>query len=42
MGIALEESANQMDRGTLSAQIADLGNYLDRVQLVAAAVPLAH
>ena len=39
MGLALEQSADQMDWGTLRAQIADLGNYLDRVQLVAAVAP---
>jgi CheY-like chemotaxis protein/HPt (histidine-containing phosphotransfer) domain-containing protein len=33
MGAALEHSANQMDRGTLSTQITDLGNYLQRVEL---------
>jgi PAS domain S-box-containing protein len=33
MGSALEHSANQMDSGTLRAQIADLGNYLQRVEL---------
>ena len=33
MGAALEHSANQMDRGTLSTQITDLDNYLQRVEL---------
>jgi CheY-like chemotaxis protein/HPt (histidine-containing phosphotransfer) domain-containing protein len=38
MGSALEQSANQLDRGTLHMQITGLGEYLDRVQLVAAGV----
>ena len=33
MGSALEQAANQMDRGTLRAQITDLGDYLRRVEL---------
>jgi CheY-like chemotaxis protein len=33
MGSALEHSANQMDSGALHTQIADLGNYLQRVEL---------
>jgi PAS domain S-box-containing protein len=33
MGSALEQSANQMDSGTLLTQITDLGNYLQRVEL---------
>jgi HPt (histidine-containing phosphotransfer) domain-containing protein len=33
MGSALEQSANQMDSRTLSTQITDLGNYLQRVEL---------
>ncbi len=36
MGLALEQSADQMDCGSLRAQIAALGSYLGRVQLVAA------
>jgi PAS domain S-box-containing protein len=34
MGYALEQSANHMDCGTLRTQITDLGNYLDRVELI--------
>lgn len=33
MGSALEQSANQIDRGILRTQISDLGNYLRRVEL---------
>jgi CheY-like chemotaxis protein len=35
LGAALEQSAKQMDDVTLRAQITELGEYLDRVQLVA-------
>jgi PAS domain S-box-containing protein len=34
VGSALEQSANQMDRGALRIHMTDLGNYLDRVQLI--------
>lgn len=34
MGCELEQSANQMDRATLHTRIAELSNYLDRVELV--------
>jgi HPt (histidine-containing phosphotransfer) domain-containing protein len=40
MGSALEQSANQMDSGTLSTQITDLGNYLQRVELALAGQPV--
>ena len=33
MGAALEQAANQRDRGTLGTQLTDLGNYLQRVEL---------
>jgi HPt (histidine-containing phosphotransfer) domain-containing protein len=36
LGAALEQSAKQMDTAGLRTQVADLGNYLDRVQLFAA------
>jgi CheY-like chemotaxis protein len=35
LGAALEQSAERMDRETLHTQLTTLGNYLDRVQLVA-------
>jgi PAS domain S-box-containing protein len=35
LGAALERSAEQTDSGTLRTQMTDLGNYLDRVQLIA-------
>jgi CheY-like chemotaxis protein/HPt (histidine-containing phosphotransfer) domain-containing protein len=34
-GAALEQSARKADCGSLSSQITDLGNYLDRVRLFA-------
>ncbi len=33
LGAALEHSANRMDGGTLKIQIAEVGSFLDRVQL---------
>ena len=39
VGLALEQAADRKDCGTLRTQIADLGKYLDRVQLVAPVVP---
>ena len=33
MGAALEHSARQLDAGTLSKQLTELGDYLSRVQL---------
>jgi PAS domain S-box-containing protein len=35
LGAALEESADQKDRGASRGQITELGNYLDRVHLIA-------
>jgi len=35
LGGALEQSAKKADGGSLRTQIAELGNYLDRVQLLA-------
>jgi len=35
LGVALERSADQKDSATLRTRMTDLGNYLDRVQLVA-------
>ncbi len=35
LGAALEQAAKQADRGTLREQVTELGNYLNRVQLVA-------
>jgi HPt (histidine-containing phosphotransfer) domain-containing protein len=37
LGAALEESADQRDRGAVGAQMTELGNYLDRVHLIAKA-----
>ena len=37
LGAALEESADRGDGGALRAQITELGNYLDRVHLIAKA-----
>jgi PAS domain S-box-containing protein len=37
LGAALEESADQKDRVAFRAQMSELGNYLDRVHLVAKA-----
>ena len=37
LGAALEESADQRDSGSLRAQMTELGNYLDRVHLIAKA-----
>jgi PAS domain S-box-containing protein len=34
LGAALEESADRKDRGAIRAQMTELGNYLDRVQLI--------
>jgi HPt (histidine-containing phosphotransfer) domain-containing protein len=35
IGDAMERSANQADRGALSAQLSKLKDYLDQVQLFA-------
>jgi len=37
LGAALEESADRRDCGALRAQMTELGNYLDRVHLIAKA-----
>jgi PAS domain S-box-containing protein len=42
MGAALERSADQRDCGALRTQIAELGKYLDRVQLVPVGVGVEH